>query len=88
MPKSNIKEYRIEYDSDLEKALTAKEAAAFLAVSPKTLANWRSQGQGPSYIKYGSTIDRKGRKRGSVVYLPSVLRSYRDAHCVEAGGEK
>lgn len=84
MPKSNI---GIEYDSDLEKALTAKEAAAFLAVSPKTLANWRSQGQGPSYIKYSSTIDSKGRKRGSVVYLPSILREYRAAHLVEMGGD-
>ena len=69
-----------------EDAFNAKEAAAFLGVTAKTLSNWRSQGQGPDYVKYGSTIDKKGRKRGSVVYLPSVLQAYRDAHVVEMGG--
>lgn len=78
---------RVENGSDMERALTAKEAAAFLAVSTKTLANWRSQGRGPSYIKYGSTLDRRGRKRGSVAYLTSVLHEYRAAHLVEMGGD-
>lgn len=74
--------------STQENALTAKEAAAFLGVSCKTLANWRSAGQGPNYIKYGTTIDRRGRKRGAVVYLPSALRAYRDACSIEMGGSK
>lgn len=34
---------------------TAREVAEFLGgdFSEKTLANWRSQGKGPKYIKFG-----------------------------------
>ena len=33
--------------------LTANEAADFLRCSPKTLANWRSKGIGPAFVKSG-----------------------------------
>ncbi len=36
--------------------LTAAEAAQFLRLSEKTLANWRSSGRGPAYIKTGGRI--------------------------------
>jgi len=36
--------------------LTAVEAAQFLRLSEKTLANWRSSGRGPAYIKAGGRI--------------------------------
>ena len=77
---------KIEYRAKTENALPPKQAAEFLGVTPKTLANWRSAGQGPDYIKYGNTIDNRGRKRGAVVYLPSALRAYRDACSVKTGG--
>lgn len=34
----------------------AKEAAFALGVSAKTLANWRSNGFGPAYIKIGNRV--------------------------------
>jgi hypothetical protein len=33
-----------------------KAAARRLRISPITLANWRSQGKGPAYIKSGRTV--------------------------------
>lgn len=30
---------------------TTEEVAAYLNVSPQTLANWASQGRGPAYFK-------------------------------------
>ena len=37
-------------------AVRPKEAAAHLQVAEKTLANWRSLGQGPAYSKIGRTV--------------------------------
>jgi hypothetical protein len=36
--------------------LTTKGAAARLLVAPATLANWRSQGRGPRYLRIGGKI--------------------------------
>jgi hypothetical protein len=36
--------------------LTAVEAASELFVQPATLANWRVQGKGPAYHKFGRAI--------------------------------
>ncbi|MCA0405464.1 MAG: helix-turn-helix domain-containing protein [Proteobacteria bacterium] len=36
--------------------LTAAEAGAFLSLSPKTLANWRTQGGGPRFSKVGAAV--------------------------------
>ncbi len=33
--------------------LDSREAARLLGVSPGTLANWRSRGKGPAFIKLG-----------------------------------
>ena len=33
-----------------------REAAAFLAVSPRTLQGWRSKGGGPAFIKMGRSV--------------------------------
>ncbi|WP_035779707.1 helix-turn-helix domain-containing protein [Arthrobacter sp. H14] len=35
-----------------QRLLTPAEAAAVLSVKEKTLANWRSNGQGPDFIKF------------------------------------
>lgn len=37
-------------------AMRAKEAAEYMQVAEKTLANWRSLGRGPSYSKLGHVI--------------------------------
>lgn len=64
---------------DLDAALQPADAAAFLGVSTKTLANWRSLGQGPDYVKY------HGRR---VAYLRADLEAYRRANrvAVVSGG--
>ncbi len=35
---------------------TEREAAALLAVSPRTLADWRLDGKGPPYVKLHGAI--------------------------------
>lgn len=66
-----------------EAALPPADAAAFLGVSAKTLANWRSLGQGPAYVQY------HGRR---VAYLVEDLTAYRAANRVAgartAGGDQ
>ena len=36
--------------------LTPKEAAEFLSVGEKTLAKWRSERRGPSFVKQGRIV--------------------------------
>jgi predicted DNA-binding transcriptional regulator AlpA len=36
--------------------LNEKDAAAFLAVAPSTLAKWRCQGRGPRFARLGRRI--------------------------------
>ncbi|MDZ4777115.1 MAG: helix-turn-helix domain-containing protein [Alphaproteobacteria bacterium] len=36
--------------------LRKKQAASFLGVAPKTLANWRSLGKGPKFCRLGRVI--------------------------------
>lgn len=36
--------------------LTSSEVAARLRISKGTLANWRTTGEGPRFIKFGKTI--------------------------------
>jgi hypothetical protein len=54
-----------------DKALSTKEAAGYLGLSPKTLNNWRCQGNGPDF--------QKGPGRhGAVRYPFSALRAWRN----------
>lgn len=46
---------------DLPRLMTRDEVAEYLNVSPKTLANWNSAGEGPTPVKWGNK---------SVMYLP------------------
>lgn len=36
--------------------LTTFEAARLLGISPGTLANWRSKGRGPVFVKLGAAV--------------------------------
>jgi helix-turn-helix protein len=40
---------------------TPAEAAAYLARSPKTLRNWRSNGEGPRYVGRGHGVRYRWR---------------------------
>jgi excisionase family DNA binding protein len=36
--------------------MTTEQAAAYLSVSPHTMGNWRSKGEGPRYHVVGRTL--------------------------------
>jgi excisionase family DNA binding protein len=41
---------------DMTRALTEKEVATRLAVSPFTVRAWRRQGRGPAFMKLGRAV--------------------------------
>lgn len=47
---------------------TSKELAKELRVEPKTLANWRTQGKGPAYLKM----------HGVVMYEDEDVKAWKD----------
>lgn len=49
--------------------LTRENAAAFLGIAPRTLANWKSKGRGPKQTRIG----------GRVFYRLEDLRGFIDA---------
>lgn len=55
--------------------LTTTDAAAALAIAPKTLRNWRSQGLGPPFIRLG----------GAIRYRETDLQAWVDAQAVAVG---
>ena len=52
-------------------AMSTADAAAFVGLSVKTLANMRSDGTGPKYLKVGS----------KVLYRVSDLEDWIDSYC-------
>ncbi|MGO2312778.1 MAG: helix-turn-helix transcriptional regulator [Brachybacterium tyrofermentans] len=58
-------------------AVSSTEAANYLGLSPKTLANWRAQGDGPPYVRHGS-------RGGRVSYRLIDLDAYLEANLVGA----
>lgn len=60
-------------------SVNATEAAAMLGVSPRTLANWRTQGIGPAFIRIGAVHSR-------TLYRLDDLRAWLDANRVETTG--
>lgn len=64
--------------------LTTKEAAVYLGLSDQTLANWRVHGQGPAYLRLGSS----GSGRPRIVYLPEDLDAFLRANRVKTTGSK
>ncbi|MDN5698715.1 MAG: helix-turn-helix domain-containing protein [Kocuria sp.] len=66
---SNISKIFDEHDH----AVMPNEAARFLGVATKTLANWRADGKGPQYVRL---------EGGSVVYVRDDLETYRDSQRV------
>jgi predicted site-specific integrase-resolvase len=56
-----------------KRALSTKEAAACLGLSPGTLEVWRSKGKGPRFRKHGRRV----------LYEIADLNSYSDSRIVE-----
>lgn len=62
-------------------SVSANEAAAMLGVSPRTLANWRTQGIGPAFV-------RVGRVHSRTLYRIDDLKTWLDNNRVETSGSK
>ena len=62
-------------------AVSANEAAAMLGVSSRTLANWRTLGIGPAFV-------RVGRVRSRTLYRIDDLNAWLDNNRVETSGSK
>ena len=50
--------------------LTAEQAGAYLQINPRTLANWRSLGRGPRFVRSGARA----------FYRQAELDAWLDAH--------
>lgn len=62
-------------------AVNAVEAAAMLGVSLRTLANWRTLGIGPAFV-------RVGRVHSRTLYRIDDLNTWLDNNRVETSGSK
>jgi predicted DNA-binding transcriptional regulator AlpA len=57
-----------------EQLLTSTETATMLGLQPQTLRVWRLRGQGPQYVRLGSST------RARVAYRLSVVQAWLDNH--------
>ena len=62
-------------------SVSANEAAAMLGVSPRTLANWRTQGIGPAFVRIGAVHSR-------TLYRLDDLKAWLDNNRVETSASK
>ena len=62
-------------------AVSANEAAAMLGVSSRTLANWRTLGIGPAFVRVGAVHSR-------TLYRLDDLNTWLDNNRVETTGSK
>lgn len=60
--------------------LTPAELAVMLSKSPRTLANWRSNGRGPKYLKLGPEPPAGKQDRRPVLYERAVAERWALAH--------
>ena len=70
--KDSDKNHQEEISKDESIAVNDADAARILGMSRKTLANWRSRGVGPIYLKYGG-------RQGAVRYTIADLKTWRNA---------
>lgn len=62
-------------------SVAANEAAVMLGVSPRTLANWRTQGIGPAFVRVGQVHSR-------TLYRLDDLHAWLDANRVETADSR
>lgn len=60
--------------------LTPEEFAAMIGLSPRTIANWRSNGRGPKYLKLGPEPPAGKQDRRPVLYERAVAERWATAH--------
>jgi hypothetical protein len=70
----------------MEILIPAREAAAYIGVTPETLENWRTQGAGPAFVKTSPS------RRGKVMYRRSDISAWQAANLYtstsEVGGSR
>ena len=62
-------------------SVSANEAAAMLGVSSRTLANWRTLGIGPAFVRVGAVHSR-------TLYRLDDLKTWLNNNRVETSGSK
>lgn len=62
----------------MQPLLHEKDAAPLVGVEPKTLANWRTLGRGPKFIKAGKRV----------MYDPADLKAWKDERRVGSTSEQ
>ena len=60
--------------------LRPEEFAAMIGLSPRTIANWRSNGRGPKYLKLGPEPPAGKQDRRPVLYERAVAERWASAH--------
>lgn len=75
MPSNGIIDTLADLDIEFDPAMKPAAAAAYIASDVGTMSNWRCQGFGPDYVKYG--------KNGSVAYRKSALDAFMESCTVE-----
>lgn len=60
--------------------LRPEEFAAMIGLSPRTIANWRSTGKGPPYLKIGVEPPEGHQDRRKVRYQRAVAERWATAH--------
>lgn len=60
--------------------LRPEEFADMIGLSPRTLANWRSTGKGPPYLKIGVEPPEGHQDRRKVRYQRAVAERWATAH--------
>lgn len=58
----------------MEELINARDAAAYIGVTPETLQNWRCQQFGPKFLKTSPT------RRGKVLYRTSDIAAWQEAN--------
>lgn len=60
--------------------LTPTELAAMLGMSTRTLANWRSAGKGPAFLKIGPEPPEGHQDRRKVRYRRDTAERWAESH--------
>ena len=70
-PLPNLAELLEQFPDYFEQALTSKVSAEFLDTTPAAMAQMRTRGTGPKYLRLPTTtaIDCRGRPRGPIRYV-------------------
>ncbi|MDK8656353.1 helix-turn-helix transcriptional regulator [Actinotignum sanguinis] len=82
--KTNVLDHQLGNDDN--RVLSSAQAAQYLGVSMKTLANWRRLGIGPRFFRRSNTVDSRGHSVGRVGYKFGDVSAYANERFAGNGG--